>query len=494
MQPSSLRARLLALLTASSLGPLLLLWAAGAVPGWAFWLLPLVLFVHYGLTFWLLHPVEELLAAVRRLKAGDLKARALLEEGSPWHEIGSALFALAERLDQVTRHLEDQVRDRTAALARKADQLRAVGQVGQQVAAVLEPEGLLHFVVRVMRGTFGYDLVAVLLRHEGHLVLAACAARGVEEVPLGRVFPRGPAAPPFAAHLEGEGGLSASPVPLLAGVEPMVELAVPIRLGDRPLGLLLVQRFQPHPFDEEDLFTARTIAGQVAVALENARLLEAERQLRALSIAEERNRMAREIHDTLAQGFMGILMQLRAMQAAADPEAARFHLSQAEALAREGLQEARRSVWNLRPRPLESGGLSSALAAELESVGRRGALQTELQTEGDVDRLPGSVETTLLRIAQEALHNCLKYAQANKVVVRLAVYEDRAELEVADDGVGFDPAALAPSSPAGGGFGLRGMAERARLAGGTLAIEAAPGAGCRVRAMVPLPVREEDRR
>ncbi|HYF91676.1 MAG TPA: GAF domain-containing protein [Symbiobacteriaceae bacterium] len=174
------------------------------------------------------------------------------------------------------------------------------GNLGQQIAAVLEPEPLLHFVVRVMRGTFGYDVVAVLRRQGDHLIMAACAARNQEEVPLGRVFP-----------LSGPGG-----APLAPGLSVEAELAVPMRLGDRAVGALVVQSLRPGAFDADDLFTVRTIAGQVAAALENARLLEAERHLRDLSIAEERNRMAREIHDTLAQGFLGIIMHLRAMQGA----------------------------------------------------------------------------------------------------------------------------------------------------------------------------------
>lgn len=261
-----------------------------------------------------------------------------------------------------------------------------------------------------------------------------------------------------------------------------------MRLGDRVLGVLAVQSLRPQAFDEEDRFTVETIAGQVAVALENARLLEAERQLRSLSITEERNRMAREIHDTLAQGFMGIIMQLRAMQGATNPDTARFHREQAEALARESLQEARRSVWNLRPATLEAGGLAGAIADELARLERRAALSTDLEVVGPASDLPPAVETALLRVAQEALHNTLKYARASRVTVRLAITSHgNAELTITDDGVGFNPTAPKPPSGAGtGGFGLPGMAERAHALGGTFHLDTAPGAGCRISVRVPI--------
>ncbi len=482
------RRRLFILLCAAAGAPFLLLPLLELAPWTAALGLLLVPLVAFPVAATAVQPLKELFALVERLEAGELKARAVLEPGSDWARVADLMTGLADRLDSVTRTLEEQVAARTAALARKADQLRAVGQVSQQVASVLEPEALLHFVVRVMRGTFGYDLAAVLQRHDEHLVLTACAARGVAEPPLGRAFAAaGPAAPPMAAAGQGTGAISTATSPLLHDLAARVEMAVPIRLGERVLGVLVVQSLRPDSFDSEDLFTVQTIAGQVAIALENARLFEAERQLRDLAITEERNRMAREIHDTLAQGFMGIIMQLRAMQTAASEETARFHRETAEALAKESLQEARRSVWNLRPRPLEGKGLAGALADEVASLDRRAALHGMFTATGDTDSLTPAVEAALLRVAQEAIHNAVKYARASRVEVTLAVLPDRVELTVSDDGVGFDPQAqpVRARAPGGGGFGLRAMADRARLLGGELVLDTAPGAGCSVIARIP---------
>lgn len=480
------RLRLFLLLALASALPLFALPLFGLATGAVLWLLPVVLAGAYAAAQALARPFESLLAMAGRLRAGELDARALPTGDPDLALLGQVLAELAERLEAVTRHMEEQVAQRTAALNRKADQLRAVGQIGQQVAGVLEPDALFHFVVRVLRGSFGHDVVAILQRQGEHLVLAACAARGVEEVPLGRVFAAGGA------------------LPLVATLPARSELAVPLRLAGRDLGTLVVQSERAGAFDADDRFVLETIAGQVAVALENARLFAAEKQLRDLAITAERQRLSREIHDTLAQGFMGILMHLRAMQGAATPAAAELHREQAEALARESLQEARRSVWNLRPRPLEGKGLAGALADEVENLARgapsgspraegsgvRPAAEVgpraQLQVEGDPDRVPAAAEAALLRIAQEALHNVRKYARAGQVTVRLAVQDEWVELQVSDDGGGFDPAQVAVGAHAGG-FGLAGMAERARLLGGELRVEAAVGRGCRVTARIPLP-------
>lgn len=472
MDALSLRTRLFLLLASLSGGPLVALALGGLVQFRGLWLLVPVLGVAYGLALALARPVEELQETAARLRAGDLQAHALVPPGSDLGPVAAALNELAAGLATLNGRLEDRVRERTEALTRKADQLRAVGQVGQQVAAVLEPEPLLHFVVRVMRGTFGYDVVAALRRQGDHLILAACAARNQEEVPLGRVFPVD--APP-------------SPMPVAPGLPVAAELAVPMRLGDRVVGALVVQSLRPGAFDGEDRFTVQTIAGQVAVALENARLFEAERSLRDLSIAEERNRMAREIHDTLAQGFMGIIMHLRAMQGAGDPDTARLHRTEAETLARESLQEARRSVWNLQPQRLEGKSLAEALAAEVADLERRTALSTDLNVASDLPRLSPAAEAALLRIAQEALHNAVKYARASRVQVRLTQDPDGSiALEVEDDGIGFvPPTVVQEPSRAGTGFGLPGMAARAHALGGTFAVESAPGAGCRIIARIP---------
>lgn len=466
----------------------------GVVAARAFWLLVPLFLIAYAAARWFHHPFREVTGVARRLVDGDLGARPSVPLPDEWRELAEALTTVAERLDSLTRRFDEQVGLRTAALNRKADQLRALGQVGRQVAAVLAPAQLLPYVVKLMRGTFAYDLVAVMQEQDGKLILTAGAARGVSDDFAGRSFPYGdPAIASIEAGMKGDGQISNVPARLIEAIQAKSQLVAPIRLGERSLGALIVQSQRDDAFDDDDLFTVETIAGQVAVALENARLLEAERQLREFAVAEERNRLAREIHDTLAQGFMGILMHLRAMPGAPDAQAARFHREQAELLAQEGLQEARRSVWNLRPRPLEEKSFIAALSDEVKRFQLRSGVPADLEAPRNVDGLSPRRQAGLLRIAQEALHNVAKHARASHVMVRLTATPAWVELVIRDDGVGFSPD---PGDGAGrkaasmdgsvNGFGLAGMRERAYLLGGEIWIDSAPGKGTTVTVRVPV--------
>lgn len=483
---TSIRTRTFLLLAGLCTVPLLMLRALGVMQSQGLWLIPPLLVVVFFVAEWISRPVRELAAIAQRMRNGQLHARLAARLPQPWDDIATVMESLADQLDTTLRHLDKEVSERTEALNRKADQLRALGQVGREVAAVLDPASLLHFVVRVMRGTFAYDLVAVMQDEGDHFVLTACAARGVQEVPLGRVYSvRSPDVAFLRDGMKGNGIISHQPIPISDTIRAQTELIVPIRMGTRSIGAMVVQSRQATAFDDDDIFTVRTIAGQVAVALENARLFAAEKHLRSLAITAERNRIAREIHDTLAQSFMGILVHLRALQGAQSAEIAEKHRVQAEMLAQEGLEEARRSVWNLRPERLERRGLAGALQDEIERIQQPGELSAHLEIIGDADSLPPPQAAGVLRITQEALHNVVKHAHARQVHVRLRVGEKDIELDITDDGVGFDAANIVPDK-LGSGFGLRGMRERARLLGGDLDIDTAPNAGTKITTRIPL--------
>ncbi|MBP5975459.1 AAA family ATPase [Brasilonema sp. CT11] len=196
------------------------------------------------------------------------------------------------------------------------------------------------------------------------------------------------------------------------------------------------------------------------------------------SILEERNRMAREIHDTLAQSFTGILLQVgAATQVVADePEATQAHLEMIDELARTGLAEARRSVAALRPQLLEEGNLENALHSLVTQM--RSTIDTVLiyQTQGTAYALPADVENNLFRIGQEALTNAIKYACASEIRVELVYNETQCILRVKDDGRGFGVGSTQLSS----GFGLLGMSERAERIGAQLMIQSQPGQGTEI--------------
>jgi signal transduction histidine kinase len=207
-------------------------------------------------------------------------------------------------------------------------------------------------------------------------------------------------------------------------------------------------------------------------------------QAREAGVRDERQRMAREIHDTLAQGLTGIVTQLQAAERAAertpaDPAGWRRHVAAATRLARESLTEARRSVDALRPEPLEGCRLSEALTSVAERWSALNGIPAQVTTTGTARPVDPEVEFALLRAAQEALANVARHAHATRVGLTISYMESEVALDVRDDGVGFDPAA--PDH----GFGLVAMRQRIAALSGTLQVESEPGGGTAISACVP---------
>ncbi len=252
---------------------------------------------------------------------------------------------------------------------------------------------------------------------------------------------------------------------------------VPLEAKGHILGVLAVASYGARQFTRQETDLLSSIGRQVAVAVDNARLYD---QSREVAVLEERNRLAREIHDTLAQGLTGIVVQLEAAErvAARRPEQATASLERAKTLARRSLEEARRSLWNLRPTPLERLSLSEALRQEAARLNDQNGLEVNFAIVGEERRLPPNDELNLFRIAQEALTNVRKHAQADTVAVELAFNSTSLRLSVADDGIGGVDST--GSSGQNAGLGLVGMRERANLLGGELHVESPPGVGTRI--------------
>ncbi|MQS12103.1 sensor histidine kinase [Streptomyces kaniharaensis] len=218
-------------------------------------------------------------------------------------------------------------------------------------------------------------------------------------------------------------------------------------------------------------------------------------QAREAGAADERRRLAREMHDTVAQGLAGIVTQLQAADQAREQHAPakqwQRHLDSAAALARESLTQARRAVHALRPLELERAALPEALAELVEQWRERNSAAAGLTVTGEARPLHPEVEVTLLRIAQESLANAAKYARASRIGLTLSYMPDLVTLDVRDDGVGFDPAAEPASRATGGGYGLTVMRRRAERLAGRLDLETEPGAGTTVSATLPAISTEE---
>ena len=265
--------------------------------------------------------------------------------------------------------------------------------------------------------------------------------------------------------------------------------SIPIYAGDTPLGVLNVASEDWRELQAEELQLLHIIGDQIGLAVQRARLSAEHTQAAArLATIEERNRLAREIHDTLAQGLAAITLQLETADAlvGARPQRAQEAIRRALSLARSNLEEARRSVIDLRAAPLQDRTLPEALAA----LAQRGCDDTTVAVHyscspaTDFPTLPTRLEVGVYRIAQEALANVCKHAKARHVQLSLTVDDQSLCLLVQDDGCGFDPEQVV-SSVHEGHFGLASMSERAKLLGGTICIESEPGAGTCIAVRVP---------
>lgn len=252
---------------------------------------------------------------------------------------------------------------------------------------------------------------------------------------------------------------------------------IPLYFREQPLGIMNVTSPSWRELSSEELQILSTVAYQTGIAIERSRLAAAETRA---ARAEERAQIAREIHDTLAQGLTGVGLQLEGALRAldSDTERARDRLQRALTMNRETLEEARRSVLDLRSEPLPS-----PLPESIASLGRRVTAETGIRvhvSETEVPPLAERIERELYRIAQEALVNAQRHSGAGEVDVQIRATNGILELVVRDDGHGFKPAATP------GRFGLVGMRERAHLLDGTLTIRSAPGHGTTVRVRVPI--------
>lgn len=254
-------------------------------------------------------------------------------------------------------------------------------------------------------------------------------------------------------------------------------LYVPLVLGDEVLGFFSLNSAERRRYSTEEINLAVALAQQVTLAVQINRLAKQGQQA---SVLDERNRMARELHDTLAQGFTGIVVQLEAAEDTLRdaPDESAQHLNRARTLARESLAEARRSVYALRPQALEHKRLPEALRDSARALTTGASLQIHFNIAATLPPLPAETEAELLRLAQESITNALKHAHAQTLDISLTHANNTLTLTIADDGHGFNP--TSPTT----GFGLLGLHERATRIGGELSIESEIGKGTRVICIV----------
>ncbi|MFC1902981.1 histidine kinase [Chloroflexota bacterium] len=441
-----------------------------------------------------IQPIEAFTRTVGEISPENLTVRMKVQTEDEIGILAMSFNRMAEDLEKshgalqkARDELEHKVEVRTKGERRRAEQLRSINEVGRRISSILSLDELLPYVVSSLQETFDYYNVNVFLLDPDSdgLVLKAGAGGYKGTVPIGfQIRPTEGIVGSVAQTGEPLMTCDVSKEPKYLLVQELPdtgsELAVPIKIGTEILGVLDVQSIELDAFDEIDLFTIQTLSAQVAIAVENARLYQ---ETREMAVLEERNRMAREIHDTLAQGFTGIVLQLEAAEQALDEDVtdAQFHLDRARSLARESLTEARRSVWALRPQTLEQLSLTKTLRQEVRKLIHESGVKANFNTSGKRRVLLPDIENSLLRICQESLTNVKKHAQASQVEVNLAFEEKAVRLKVQDNGIGFNPEILTKNR-----FGLISMRERARLLGGSIEIRGEKGQGTYLEVTIPI--------
>ena len=257
-------------------------------------------------------------------------------------------------------------------------------------------------------------------------------------------------------------------------------LVVPLKVDTKVIGILNILN-KPGELTQEDMRIIDLFADQAAIIIEHVRL---QYQAEQLAVLEERQRLARELHDSVTQALYSVTLYADAARMAFSAqkwEALGSNLQEVRNMAREAMYDMRLLVFELRPFMLETEGLASALRARLAAVEGRSGLKTQVFVEEE-RRLPIVIEEELYRIAQEGLNNVVKHAEATQVQIQLKYDENTVLLEMIDDGKGFEPETVSQS----GGFGLQGIQERVQQLGGTLKIESVPFSGTRLSVRIPL--------
>ena len=430
------------------------------------------------------------------ISAARLRADRLLRQARD--ELELKVEARTAELRQVNEELRAEITERkNAEAALRASEQVARGQVEALVqnldilATAPAPENLIGQMLSTIGRLLNAQSVVLWLLDEvdGSVVLRAAAE--------GENFAAADSEHPFIKHPRSWKDAPALAEMFSTGVPAVVEaednlqvsqalrdyfrstgtkkfLAIPTLMGGDVKGFIGIRHGDRPSYRPEEIELAQALAHQPMFALQLNQFAE---QTQQAAVLEERNRMARDIHDTLAQGFTGVILQLEAavdsMSCGQQKEADK-HLHRAAGLARQSLKEARRSVHALRPAALERDNLWEALKGIIKGTTAGTPLHTTCELRGKLPKLPPSWQDNLLHIGQEALTNTLKYAQAKNFRARLTCNDKEVRLEVRDDGAGFEP------KDRYDGLGLTGMRERVEQMNGQLEITSARGKGTKI--------------
>jgi signal transduction histidine kinase len=420
--------------------------------------------------------------------------RRLLDELARQAGLAAHAVRLNADLQRSYEQLEQRVEERTRELS-------SLLEISRTVASTLQLKPLVRLILDQLKTVVEYS-GASILTVDGHDLVFLDHRGLIPQAQLVQLrFPLGQMGPIWQTISSGESILIPNireETQLAQALRTTMDdlltttfhyvcswMAVPLRLRDQVMGMLVVASKEEDAFTPRHATLALAIANQAAIGIENARLYAQAQEFAAL---EERQKLARELHDSVSQALYGIALGLHTarIQLDRDPGELPGSLDYLLSLAEAALDEMRALIFELRPESLESEGLVAALSKRGAALQARHDLLIQMDL-CDEPALPLTAKQELYRVAQEALQNAVKHAHASRVDLVLHQTADVAILEVRDDGVGFDPLGSFP-----GHLGLRSMQERVRHLGGTLQIASAPGQGTRILATVPSDRHSQD--
>ncbi|MGB2956383.1 MAG: histidine kinase [Anaerolineales bacterium] len=452
--------------------------------------LVLAMVISVFLTRSITHPLVDLAEAATHIAAGELDRSVQAGHDDEVGKLAGAFNAMTAQLRDLIANLEQRVADRTMALddamkvqRHRALQLETSAQVSREVTSILSIDELLCRVVELIKNTFGYYHVNISLLKGDTLVQRASTRETKPKLRRIKID---------SVSLNSE-ALQTQQVIVANDVlkdsrykmdehlpDTRSEMVIPLILRDKVIGTMDIVSVEQAAFTEQDTIIFQSLGDQVAIAIENARLYARSREL---ATVEERNRLARDLHDSVTQTLssLNILVEgWRQQINGGKTYRLESYLDRVGEITDQALKEMRLMVYELRPADLDQRGLLDVLHHRLEVVEKRFGIEARLIAEELFD-LPDTVEDELYWIAHEALNNALKHAEAERVTINLHQRDGNLILAVADNGCGFEvgPEILCR------GVGIGNMEERAKQLGGTLEIETAEGSGTTIRAIIP---------
>ena len=425
-------------------------------------------------------PITDLIGAAQKVARGNFSQRLATSTNDELEQLARQFNKMAMQLQESYTQLEQKVADRTKELA-------TLNAIAAEASRSLDLEEIMNNALDEVLEAMDMDKGQAFRLEQETQTLILVAHRGLPEKLV-----RFTARQPLETGAAGLAARESRPVVrrvleytdsrlkelvLEAGIQFVI--STPLMVKGKTVGVIELGAMTPRVVTPEELSLLTAIGHQIGVAVENAHLYE---QAQQLAVIEERNRLARDLHDSVTQALYGVTLCAEAAARhldAGDATTAAGQLREIQATTHEALREMRLLIFELRPPILKREGLAVALQTRLDAVEGRFGLAVHFVDRGN-GRLSPEIEEGLYRVAQEALNNVLKHACASSVTVSLQQQPERVSLEIWDDGIGFEPQVARER----GGFGLRGMEERTAKLGGTINIQSRPGEGTKVRVEV----------